>query len=236
MKNGAIYVYYDPVNLCCVYVGSVQDHQKIERRHRAHLAERKGLLGSWLRRMDGGMPAVVERVPFAVVAELFTREDWWMDKLETRTERGGLNQASAQGPDHAAMGRAGCVVLHRNKDSDGKSLWAKRVLSEAWKKNPEKMRKFAQQAASKGCRRRNELYGNPATPEGCKLGGRRQHELHPGLAAATLQRTISIHPEVMQKARCAGGRSRVHARWHVARNKLNPLCPLCCSNPESPRA
>ena len=110
MKVGLIYAYRDPRTYRWVYVGSVQNQNTLDRRHRRHLCERKGLLPLWLYLFSPGQeprPQIMQHVGWDNVATLLEKEDQWMKRLGTRASEGGLNQVQAVGPDHAAMGRIG---------------------------------------------------------------------------------------------------------------------------------
>lgn len=108
-KMGAIYAYYSPDGRA-MYVGSVQDENRVEYRRRQHITQRKGLIGPWLAQNKDKTPEIVEHVTFETVEQLFERENYWIKKLGTLESQGGLNRVFAGGPDHSTMGKLGGAI------------------------------------------------------------------------------------------------------------------------------
>jgi hypothetical protein len=129
-------------------------------------------------------------------------EDHHMEVLETRRKFGGLNCVSALGhlcdrtPEKIRedgikgalkQKETGTGMFSPNFDHSVGARKAAPALAEWRRNNPEKAHVTSLKGGRAGGRRRIELHGNPATPEGCHKGGRkgghRLHELYPGLAA-----------------------------------------------------
>lgn len=231
MKNGAIYAYYNHDNHP-VYVGSVQNHARLLRRHRTHFIENKGLLCRWLRSgNEDTIPVILERVDFDQVEQLFDRENYWMKKLGTLLESGGFNLIPAGGPDHAAIGSAGGKLggiavqkLYPN------------LSKENWKRVRELYPDICSRAGKVGGKVTFARYGNPATFEsrqkggliGGSKGGRKihdaEHRARPEYYENCVKRgrrTIELHgnpgtPEGRQKGGHRGG-TRTHDDEHKSR-------------------
>jgi hypothetical protein len=224
-KLGAIYVYKDPATSLPVYVGSVQDGD-IMRRHRRHLVIGKSRFERWLLSCPEPRPSPeqIETVQFENAVDLFAREEYWLNKLQTNVLAGGLNVVKAQGrPDHAEIGAIGGRMHQKMVESGhlvphtlalevhvagGRASWRNRSHS-------------AHLAAAENARKRNVLYGSPSTPEGNAKGGRASGYLH-------MQNGTGVcAPGVAAKAGQIGGPIACHVRWHVKRGITNLNCILC---------
>lgn len=221
MKNGAIYAYFDNTNP--IYVGSVQDLSKLERRHKTHIREHKGLLGRWLRlNQHFDMPVVLESVEFESVAQLFERENYWMRRLNTLTTNGGLNQVYAGGPDHSTIGSIGS---REDKARGGRRTCE--IYGGVPGRTFESCQKGGLAGGSKGGKRRVELYGPPGDRESRSKGGLAQpHEAK--LRGIYRRNEIHGNPATPESCSKAGKLSTSnHLRWHVRRGLMNPNCRFC---------
>jgi hypothetical protein len=117
-KIGAIYGYRDPATGKWLYVGSVQNFEKLQRRHNVHL-KGDGLLSRYLRFFPlkhEPKPIEIRRVEFADVATLFWVENGYIEVFKTWREFGGFNKMSPVGPfDHADLGRIGGRACGKSK-------------------------------------------------------------------------------------------------------------------------
>ena len=76
-----------------------------------------------------------------------------------------------------------------------------------------------------GARRRNELYGNPGTPEGGAKGARRYNELYgnPG----TPEGRAKGGRNQPREAKVENAHKTNHLRWHRNRNYFKNDCSYC---------
>lgn len=106
MRIGSIYVYEHPETGLPMYVGSTQDGNTM-RRHRHHLKGNKGLFEPWLKSFENliPIPREITKIQYHEVSEIYTLENFYMVKYQTREKFGGLNRVPAGPVDHVAIGR-----------------------------------------------------------------------------------------------------------------------------------
>lgn len=254
VRTGAIYAYRHADKW--MYVGSVQDQGKVERRHKWHLKEKKWLIGPWLRETSGAKLEIVQRVRYENVEQLFACENVWIDTLETMVANGGLNQTHAGGRCHEEIGRLGAKRRHELYPEMSRQIGY--LIHERY---PNMASEIGKKWGRKGGLRTHELHPNHlsecgrkggyaarlvgAGKKGGAIGARVTHARHPHIALENLRRAREKNPNMSSDAGkrvhelypnlgfengTKYGAYAMHVRWHVNRSLPSPTCEYCqCS-------
>jgi hypothetical protein len=225
LNVGLIYAYRDPISYHWIYTGSIQKQTTLSQRHVRHLKD-DHLFDIWLQFMSYAgqniQPEIMQYVGYDQVDELHKKENEWMKRLGTLRAEGGLNQVLAGGPDHAAMGRIGGKKGWRRHYE----LYGCQLTDEGRARGQSKGGKNGKgvKKGPNGANARNKIYGNPATPDGCRNGGLRMNELYPNHAR---ELGLKYGNKASHADKVRAGYAAAHKRYHVLRNIVDPNCEFC---------
>ena len=235
---GAIYNYPGK------YTGSVQDGD-ILRRHKQHIKHNKPF-GRWLRENIDVKPVLVCRVVQQPgesrkkwIIRLYSREAYFIQKLNTLKRYGGFNQIVSFAIDYREIARIAANTLV----DDGFGNFIRACDKAASLANIEKDPKTGK---SINAMRGGKLGSNTLVDDGhgnliraCDKAGRESNRWRAKNPKAVREYVENSHrtnkknrssvwnPKIQKQGSLAGRPFANHTRWHVNRGIVNPKCKTC---------